>query len=133
MAESRSIAIRIPDSLLATLDHAAKNSHMSRSAILRLAVERGLGIAAEPGPIECKVRADVGALVTLHPMGEALSEMAFALATQLDQFTISNRDVSMVNKELRETLEALTSYEDPGDDDGDDVLSGPLFNTEDEE
>lgn len=38
----------------------------------------------EHGPVETKVRADVGALVTAHPMGEALAETAFRLARLLD-------------------------------------------------
>ena len=35
---------------------------------------------ARRGPVERKVRADIAALVTAHPMGEALAEMSYNLA-----------------------------------------------------
>lgn len=78
---------------------------------------------APPGPVEAKVRADVEALVTAHPMGEALAEMSFNLARTLDQG--AGLAVAAVNRELRANLVELARLGVDGDDDLDDQLSTP--------
>jgi hypothetical protein len=57
---------------------------------------------ARRGPVESKVRADVAALVTAHPMGEAIAEMAYTLARTLDEG--AGLAVAAVNRELRANL-----------------------------
>jgi hypothetical protein len=77
------------------------------------------------GPVETKVRADVDALVTTHPMGEALAEMAFALARTLDEG--AGLATAAVNRELRANLLELASLrEEPGDNDDAPDLSTPV-------
>ena len=75
------------------------------------------------GPVETKVREDVGALITEHPMGEALAEMSFNLARVLDQG--AGLAVAAVNRELRANLVELARLGVGGDDDLDDQLSTP--------
>ena len=57
------------------------------------------------GPVETKVRADVGALLTAHPMGASLAEMAYTLARTLDDG--AGLAVAAVNRELRANLVEL--------------------------
>lgn len=80
------------------------------------------------GPVESKVRADVEALVTAHPMGEALAEMAFTLARTLDEG--AGLAVAAVNRELRANLVELARLGVDGDDDLDDQLSTPVRDEE---
>ncbi len=82
----------------------------------------------EPGPVECKVASDIEALVSTHPMGEALSAMSLALARTLDQG--AGLAVAAVNRELRANLVELSSMAD-NDDDLDADLSTPLRHPED--
>jgi hypothetical protein len=67
------------------------------------------------GAVERKVRADIGALVTAHPMGESLAEMAFSLARTLDEG--AGLAVAAVNRELRANLVELARMEVGSDDD----------------
>jgi hypothetical protein len=78
---------------------------------------------ARRGPVERKVRADVGALMTAHPMGEALAEMAFTLARTLDEG--AGLAVAAVNRELRANLVELARLGVNSDDALDDALSTP--------
>lgn len=75
------------------------------------------------GPIEAQVRADVGALISEHPMGESLAEMSFALARTLDQG--AGLAVAAVNRELRANLLELAGMGVGGDADLDAALSTP--------
>ena len=75
------------------------------------------------GPVESKVRADVGALISSHPMGESLAEMAFTLARTLDAG--AGLAVAAVNRELRANLIELSRMGVDGDDDFDEQLSSP--------
>lgn len=79
---------------------------------------------ADPGAIEGQVRSDVGALITAHPMGESLAEMAFNLARRLDRGQLTDLAVAGINKELRETLCELARL-GADDDDLADALSVP--------
>lgn len=74
------------------------------------------------GPVEEKVREDIAALVSEHPMGEALAEMSYNLARTLDEG--AGLAVAAVNRELRANLVELARL---GVDDGDlgDALSEP--------
>jgi hypothetical protein len=75
--------------------------------------------------VERKVRSDVAALVTAHPMGEALAEMAFTLARTLDEG--AGLAVAAVNRELRANLVELARLGVPSDDDFvEDRLSTPV-------
>lgn len=76
------------------------------------------------GPLERKVRADVDALITSHPMGESLAEMAFTMARTLDQG--AGLAASAVNRELRANLVELTRLAVDDDDDLADELSTPV-------
>jgi hypothetical protein len=75
-----------------------------------------------PGPVEQKVRADIAALVTAHPMGEALAEMSYALARLLDG---GADGAAAVNRELRANLAELSRLAEDDDDDLADELSVP--------
>ena len=87
---------------------------------------------ADFGPIEAKVRADVDALVTEHPMGESLAEMAFGLARTLDS-GVKELALAGVNKELRETLVELAAMKAGDDDDLAAALSVPTSLRDDPE
>jgi hypothetical protein len=80
-------------------------------------------VRARRGPVERKVRADVAALMTAHPMGEALAEMAFTLARTLDEG--AGLAVAAVNRELRANLVELARLGVNSDDALDDALSTP--------
>jgi hypothetical protein len=80
------------------------------------------------GPVESKVRADVEALMTAHPMGESLAEMAFTLARTLDQG--AGLAVAAVNRELRANLIELSRLGVDSDDDLADELSTPVRDEE---
>ncbi len=76
------------------------------------------------GPVERKVRADLAALVTVHPMGEALAEVSFALARLLDDG--AGLATAAVSRELRANLMELSRLADDGNDDLADELSAPV-------
>jgi hypothetical protein len=76
------------------------------------------------GPVERKVRADVAALISVHPMGEALAEMSFNLARALDEG--AGLATAAVNRELRANLMELSRLADDGNDDLADELSTPV-------
>lgn len=78
-----------------------------------------------PGTIESKVRADVEALMTAHPMGEALAEGAYFLARQLD-IGVEPKTVAAIHRELRATLVELAALGVPEREGDDDVLSTPV-------
>jgi hypothetical protein len=81
------------------------------------------------GPVEAKVRQDVTALISAHPMGEALAEMAFTLARTLDEG--AGLATAAVNRELRANLMELARLGVPDDDDDlEDRLSSPVRDAE---
>lgn len=82
----------------------------------------------EMGPVEATVRSDVEALMTAHPMGESLAEMAFTLARTLDRG--AGLAVAAVNRELRANLVELARLGVDGDDDFEDQLSTPVRDEE---
>lgn len=60
-----------------------------------------------PGRVEAKVRQDLDALITEHPMGESLTEMALHLARRMDATgddAVDAKALAGVNRELRLTL-----------------------------
>jgi hypothetical protein len=75
-----------------------------------------------PGPVERQVRADIAALVTAHPMGEALAEMSYALARLLDA---GADGAAALNRELRGNLTELSRLAVDDADDLADELSAP--------
>ncbi len=77
-----------------------------------------------PGRIEQMTRADVGAMVSSHPMGEALSEMAFAAARRLDG-DVEDKSYPGIMRQLQAVLVELTKYAAAEVDDLDDELSAP--------
>lgn len=81
------------------------------------------GVVSEMGPIEQRVHADLAALMTSHPMGEALSAMALALAVSLDRG--AGMQEAAVNRELRATLDDLARMKVGDDDELDSLLSAP--------
>lgn len=82
------------------------------------------------GPVEAKVREDVAALVSSHPMGEALAEMAYALARELDDG--AGLATAAVNRELRANLLELSRLGVTSDDDEFEArLSTPVRDGED--
>lgn len=83
--------------------------------------------AAGTGPVERRVRADIAALVTAHPMGESLAEMSFALARLLDSGTDA---AASVNRELRANLLEMARLADDDDDELADELSRPELSPE---
>ena len=64
----------------------------------------------EPGPIEAGVRADLGALITAHPVSASLAEMSYLLARTLD-----DRGTALaagVTRELRANLAEIRRSQD---------------------
>ena len=76
-----------------------------------------------PGLVESKVRADIAALMSEHPMGEALEAVAITLARTLDAGAAMG--VASIAKELRETLKDLAGMGVGGGSDLEGVLSTP--------
>jgi hypothetical protein len=81
------------------------------------------------GAVERKVRADLRALITAHPMGEALAAMSLNLAQVLDDG--AGLAVAAVNRELRANLLELSRLAVDDNDDLDDELSTPVRDPED--
>jgi hypothetical protein len=81
------------------------------------------------GPVERKVRADLRALITAHPMGEALAAMSLNLAQALDAG--AGLATAAVNRELRANLLELSRLAVDDNDDLDDELSTPVRDPED--
>lgn len=85
------------------------------------------------GKLEATVRADVAALVTGHPMGESLTELALYLARTLDSssgLSALSAQTASVSKELRATLDALAGREVPSGESFEDLLSTPVRDEE---
>jgi hypothetical protein len=84
------------------------------------------GPESGPGLVESSVRADIAALMTAHPMGEALTAMSLALARALDQGR-GLMGIAAINRELRENLTELSRLAvDDGDDLADDLSEPEL-------
>jgi hypothetical protein len=79
------------------------------------------------GPVERKVRADLRALITAHPMGESLAEMSLNLARVLDDG--AGLAVAAVNRELRANLTELARLAVDDSDDLEHELSTPVRDT----
>ena len=82
------------------------------------------------GPVEARVRGDIGALMTTHPMGEALSEMSYELARRLE--TCEPKESAAINRELRANLLELASMAVMDDDGFDAEMSTPFRDSEDD-
>ena len=78
--------------------------------------------------MEAQVRADIGHLMTAHPMGESLAEMSFSLARDLDAG--AGMMAAALNRELRANLVELARLGVNGDDDLDAALSTPVVPSE---
>lgn len=76
------------------------------------------------GPVESKVRSDVRALGSAHPMARALAEMAFSLARSLDAG--AGMAAAAINRELRANLLELSSLAGGDDDEFDAEMSTPV-------
>lgn len=97
-------------------------------ALAEAVAEANPAVPAEAGAVESKVQADLDALVTTHPMGEALAEMSLNLARTLDAG--AGLAVAAVNRELRSNLVELARQAD-NDEDLDAALSTPVRDDED--
>ena len=121
MAEERKVVtLRLSIPLLTAVDGAASAASRNRHDWLVDVIERGLDAPVERdcGAVERETRKDVAALVTSHPMGEALAALAFSLARSLDDG--AGMATAAVSRELRATLIELAKYESGGVDDDDD-------------
>ena len=81
------------------------------------------------GSVEVKVRADLDALVTAHPVGEALSEMSLTLAWAIDRIRETGKGLMVLpatSRELRDTLLELARLAIDDDDPLADELSAPV-------
>ncbi len=76
------------------------------------------------GPVERQVKRDIGALVTGHPMGEALAAMSLNLARTLDDG--AGLATAAVNRELRANLLELSRLAVDDNDDLDAELSAAV-------
>jgi len=78
------------------------------------------------------VKADLAALITTHQMGEALSQMALALARAMDRIEVTGRGLMVLpamNRELRDNLAELARMAVNDDDPLADELSTPVRDT----
>jgi hypothetical protein len=80
------------------------------------------------GPVERQVKRDIAALVTAHPMGEALAAMSLNLARTLDDG--AGLATAAVNRELRANLLELSRLAVDDNDDLSDELSAPVRDAE---
>ena len=76
------------------------------------------------GPVERQVKSDIAALVTEHPMGEALAAMSLNLAQTLDAG--AGLATAAVNRELRANLLELSRLAVDDNDDLDAELSAAV-------
>lgn len=76
------------------------------------------------GPVERQVKKDIAALITAHPMGEALAAMSLNLARTLDDG--AGLATAAVNRELRANLLELSRLAVNDDDTLADELSAPV-------
>lgn len=76
------------------------------------------------GPVEREVRKDIRALVTEHPMGEALAAMSLNLARTLDEG--AGLATAAVNRELRANLLELSRLAVDDNDELDAELSAAV-------
>src|SRR5690349_20011675 len=85
------------------------------------------------GPVERNVKRDIAAIMTAHPMGEALSAMALTLAWTIDHIRETGKNViglAATNRELRDTLTELARLAVNDADDFADELSAPVRDSE---
>ena len=88
--------------------------------------------------MESAVRSDVEALISGHPMGESLAELAYVLASSVDgrRCECGERVVpvneSSLARELRDTLAELAGMQAGDGDDFDEALSQPTPGSVDE-
>lgn len=115
------VSARVPDSVFEAVQASAAGSGKPKTSVVRDLIEAGLARpeASGAGRVESKVREDVEALVSTHPMGEAIAEMSYALARNLDEG--AGLAIAAVNRELRANLVELARGE--GGDDDDDFSS----------
>jgi hypothetical protein len=73
--------------------------------------------------VEQKVRQDITALVTAHPMGESIAEMSYCLARAMDHG--AGLLLGTVNRELRGNLAELSRLAVDADDTLERELSTP--------
>jgi hypothetical protein len=81
------------------------------------------------GPVERQVKRDIGALMTAHPMGEALAAMSLTLAWAVDHIRETGKNLvalSATNRELRDNLTELARLAVNDADDFADELSAPV-------
>lgn len=81
---------------------------------------------ARRGAVEARVRKDVTALKSTHPMAASLAEMAYTLARTLDEG--AGLAVAAVNRELRANIVELAKMAVADDDGLEDELSTPVRN-----
>jgi len=85
------------------------------------------------GPVERQVKRDIAALMTAHPMGEALTAMALTLAWTVDHIRETGKGLMVLaatNRELRDTLTELARLAVDDSDDFADELSAPVRDTQ---
>jgi hypothetical protein len=85
------------------------------------------------GRVERKTRADIVALITAHPMGEALTEMSLTLAWAIDHIRETGKGLMVLpatNRELRDNLTELARLAVNDDDPLADELSAPVRDEE---
>lgn len=126
-ANARPTPVRLPAGLEALLSYRAQQLHVAKAELVRRFVEIGLGVDVQ-GEVERQTRKDIDALVSKHPMGEALAAVAHRLAREIDYG--NPFALPQLSKELRGTLAELAQDEDSDDDD--DVFS-EVFNTSDDD
>jgi hypothetical protein len=81
------------------------------------------------GVVEAKVRDDVAAILTAHPMGEALAEGAYFLARMLDR-GVEDKVAAGIWREVRMTLAELARFKVGSDGEFESDLSTPVRDTE---
>src|SRR5689334_1667898 len=85
------------------------------------------------GPVERQVKRDIAALMTAHPMGEALTATALTLAWAVDHIRETGKNLivmSATSRELRDTLTELARLAVDDADDFADELSAPVRDSE---
>lgn len=112
----RTVGVRVPVAAYEQLCAVAADQGMPAAAVARDLLVRALaGPHVEAVGVEGEVRKDLDALITEHPMGEALAAMSLNLARVLDAG--AGLAVAAVNRELRENLRELAEFEAGDDDD----------------
>lgn len=125
------VTVRMPDDLALGLQIRAATDKCSVSDVIRRMVREHVTKPTSPGPVERATAKECADLICVHPFADTLRADALKMARHVDR-SFANRDAASLSAELREVIDAMTSYEEPTHDDHDDPLLAAFRDDEDD-